>query len=187
METPKITKFTFTRKWPTGTGKTVTLKVLAESFSDCGVPVFLADVKGDLAAMCCPGEENGSVSERAAQMGLTSEGFSFRKYPVNFWDVYGEKGMPLRTTVSEMGPLLLSQILGLNDTQSSILSVVFKIADDEGLLLVDTKDLRSMLQYVGENAKEYSMKYGNISSVSLAAIIRSIVALEGEAENGIFL
>lgn len=95
--------------------------------------------------------------------------------------------MPLRTTVSEMGPLLLSQILGLNDTQSSILSVVFKIADDEGLLLIDTKDLRSMLQYVGENAKEYSMKYGNISSVSLAAIIRSIVALEGEAENGIFL
>ena len=95
--------------------------------------------------------------------------------------------MPLRTTVSEMGPLLLSQILGLNDTQSSILSVVFKIADDEGLLLIDTKDLRSMLQYVGENAKEYNMKYGNISSVSLAAIIRSIVALEGEAENGIFL
>ena len=164
----------------TGTGKTATLKVLAESFSDCGVPVFLADVKGDLAAMCCPGEENGSVSERAAKMGLMAEGFSFRKYPVNFWDVYGEKGMPLRTTVSEMGPLLLSQILGLNDTQSSILSVVFKIADDEGLLLIDTKDLRSMLQYVGENAKKYSMKYGNLSSVSLSAIIRSIVALEGE-------
>lgn len=164
----------------TGTGKTVTLKVLAESFSDCGVPVFLADVKGDLAAMCCPGEESGSVSERASKMGLMGEGFSFRKYPVNFWDIYGEKGMPLRTTISEMGPLLLSQILGLNDTQSAILSVVFKIADDEGLLLIDTKDLKSMLQYVGENAKEYSMKYGNISSASLAAIIRSIVALEGE-------
>ena len=164
----------------TGTGKTVTLKVLAESFSDCGVPVFLADVKGDLAAMCCLGEENGSVSERATKMGLMDEGFSFRKYPVNFWDIYGEKGMPLRTTISEMGPLLLSQILGLNDTQSAILSVVFKIADDEGLLLIDTKDLKSMLQYVGENAKEYSMKYGNISSASLAAIIRSIVALESE-------
>lgn len=164
----------------TGTGKTVTLKVLAESFSDCGVPVFLADVKGDLAAMCRQGEESGSVAERVEKMGLLKEDFSFQKYPVNFWDVYGEQGMPLRTTISEMGPLLLSRILDLNETQSDILSVIFKIADDEGLLLIDTKDLRAMLQYVGENAKEYSMKYGNMSSASLAAIIRSVVALEGE-------
>ena len=170
----------------TGTGKTVTLKVLAESFSDCGVPVFLADVKGDLSAMCRPGEVSGSVAERAAKMGLMEEGFSFRNYPVNFWDVYGEKGMPLRTTISEMGPLLLSRILDLNDTQSDILSVIFKIADDEGLLLIDTKDLRSMIQYVSENAKEYSMKYGNMSPASLAAIIRSVVALEGEGAESFF-
>lgn len=170
----------------TGTGKTVTLKVLAESFSDCGVPVFLADVKGDLAAMCRQGEANGSVAERAAKMGLDKEGFSFQKYPVNFWDVYGEKGMPLRTTVSEMGPLLLSRILDLNDTQSDILSIIFKIADDEGLLLIDTKDLRAMLQYVSENSKEYSMQYGNMSSASLAAIIRSVVALEGEGGEQFF-
>ena len=138
----------------TGTGKTVTLKVLAESFSDCGVPVFLADVKGDLAGMCREGEAGGSVQERIEAMGLEVEGFRFRSYPVTFWDVYGEKGLPLRTTISEMGPLLLSRILDLNDTQSDVLTVVFKIADDEGLLLIDTKDLKSMLQYVGDRAKE---------------------------------
>lgn len=170
----------------TGTGKTVTLRVLAESFSDCGVPVFLADVKGDLAAMTRAGEENGSVGERVSQMGLKEEGFAFRKYPVNFWDVYGEKGIPLRTTISEMGPLLLSRILDLNETQSDILSIIFKIADDEGLLLIDTKDLRAMLQYVGENAKEYGMQYGNMSKASLAAIVRSVVALEGEGGDVFF-
>lgn len=164
----------------TGTGKTVTLRVLAESFSDCGVPVFLADVKGDLATICRPGDETGSVGERIAKMGLHEEGFQCRSYPVNFWDVYGEKGMPLRTTISEMGPLLLSRILGLNSTQSDILTIIFKIADDEGLLLIDTKDLRSMLQYVGENAKEYSLVYGNIAKASLAAIIRAVIALESE-------
>ena len=164
----------------TGTGKTVTLKVLAESFSDCGVPVFLADVKGDLAAMCRPGSENGDLAERIADLGLAEEGFSFRGYPTVYWDVYGEKGLPLRTTVSEMGPLLLGKILGLNDTQSDVLTVVFKIADDEGLLLLDTKDLKAMLQYVGENAKDYTLKYGNIARQSLGAITRAIVALEAE-------
>ena len=170
----------------TGTGKTVTLKVLAESFSDCGVPVFLADVKGDLAGMCRPGTENENVKSRVETMGLSEAGFQLHAYPVNFWDVYGEKGMPLRTTISEMGPLLLSRILGLNDTQSDILTVIFKIADDENLLLIDTKDLRSMLQYVGENAKELSLTYGNISRQSLGAIVRSVIALEAEGAEYFF-
>ena len=162
----------------TGTGKTVTLKVLAESFSDCGVPVFLADAKGDLAGICQPGTMNEKIQNRLDGLQLTD--FDFHGYPVSFWDIYGEKGMPLRTTISEMGPLLLSQIMDLNETQSDILTVVFKIADDQNLLLIDTKDLRSRLQYVGENAKDFSMEYGNISKQSLAAIIRSVVALETE-------
>ena len=170
----------------TGTGKTVTLKVLAESFSDCGVPVFLADVKGDLAGMCRPGTENENVKSRVETMGLSEAGFQLHFYHVNVWDVYGEKGMPLRTTISEMGPLLLSRILGLNDTQSDILTVIFKIADDENLLLIDTKDLRSMLQYVGENAKELSLTYGNISRQSLGAIVRSVIALEAEGAEYFF-
>ena len=164
----------------TGTGKTITLKVLAESFSSCGVPVFLADVKGDLAAMCRPGEENEKVRERIDSMKLDQYGFDFQAYPVTYWDVYGEKGMPLRTTISEMGPLLLSRILDLNDTQSDILTIIFKIADDEGLLLLDTKDLRSMIQYVSEHNKEYSEEYGNMAKQSLAAILRAVVALEAE-------
>ena len=168
----------------TGTGKTVTLKVMAESFSDCGVPVFLADAKGDLAGMCRSGVLNEALQERIGQMGL--ENFNFHSYPTAFWDIYGEKGIPLRTTISEMGPLLLSQIMDLNDTQTDILTVIFKIADDENLLLIDTKDLRSMLQYVGEHAKEYSLEYGNISKQSLAAIIRSVVALEAEGGDQFF-
>lgn len=162
----------------TGTGKTITLKVLAESFSDCGVPVFLADVKGDLAGMCCPGVRDANLSERIEKFGLDKEGFDLRAYPTNFWDVYAKTGLPLRTTISEMGPLLLSRIMDLNDTQTAVLTIVFKIADDENLLLIDTKDLRSMLQYVGENAKEYSLKYGNIPAASLGAITRALVALE---------
>ena len=143
----------------TGTGKTVTLKVLAESFSDCGVPVFLADVKGDLAGMCRPGVNSEDMDERLERFGLLEEGFNFRPYPTIFWDLYGKGGLPLRTTITEMGPLLLSRILGLNDTQADILTVIFRIADDklkedENMLLIDTKDLRSMLQYVTENAKE---------------------------------
>ncbi len=164
----------------TGTGKTITLKVMAESFSDCGVPVFLADVKGDLAGMCRPGVMNESLQKRIDKMGLEAEGFAFHSYPSNFWDVYGEKGLPLRTTVSEMGPLLLAQIMDLNDTQTDVLTVVFKIADDEGLLLIDTKDLKAMLQYVGENNKEYALQYGNVSRQSLSAIVRAVVALEAE-------
>ncbi len=170
----------------TGTGKTITLKVLAESFSDCGVPVFLADVKGDLAAMCRPGTESEDMNARIEKFGLGEEGFAYKKYPTNFWDVYAEMGLPLRTTVTEMGPLLLGRILGLNDTQTDILTVVFRIADDEELLLIDTKDLRAMLQYVSENAKDLSSRYGNISAQSLGVIIRSVMALEAEGADKFF-
>ena len=168
----------------TGTGKTVTLKVMAESFSDIGVPVFLADVKGDLSGMCAPGVESGSAMERVQKMGLFERGFNFKGFPSNYWDVYAEKGMPLRTTVSEMGPLLLARILDLNDTQTDILTVIFKIADDEGLLLIDTKDLRSMLQFVSEHARDYSRQYGNMSATSIAAIMRAVIALETEGGEG---
>ena len=161
----------------TGTGKTVTLKVMAEAFSECGVPVFLADVKGDLAGMCLPGVETEDMALRLTNFGLRDDGFAFKPFPANYWDVYGEKGMPLRTTISEMGPLLLAQILGLNQTQEDVLTVVFKIADDEGLLLIDTKDLTSMLQYVSENSTEYSTRYGNIAKQSLGAIQRKMIAL----------
>ena len=170
----------------TGTGKTVTLKVLAESFSDAGVPVFLADVKGDLAAMCMLGTETDSVKERVEEMNLAQYGFDFSSYPTTYWDIYGEKGMPLRATISEMGPLLLSRILDLNDTQSDILTIIFKIADDEGLLLLDTKDLKSMIQYVSDHAKEYSMEYGNMAKQSLAAILRAVIALEAEGGDKFF-
>ena len=170
----------------TGTGKTITLKVLAESFSDCGVPVFLADVKGDLAAMCRQGVETEDMVKRIERFGLEQEGFELRSYPTVFWDVYAQKGLPLRTTITEMGPLLLGRILGLNDTQTDILTVVFRIADDEDLLLIDTKDLRSMLQYISENVKDFSAKYGNISTQSLGVIIRSVMALEAEGADMFF-
>lgn len=170
----------------TGTGKTVTLKVMAESFSSCGVPVFLADVKGDLAGMSNVGIMNENVQKRVEAMGLAQAGYEFSSYPTTYWDVYGEKGLPLRTTISEMGPLLLSRIMDLNDTQSDILTIVFKIADDEGLLLIDTKDLKSILQYVAEHSKEYSLEYGNISKQSVAAIIRAVVALESEGAEFFF-
>ena len=170
----------------TGTGKTVTLKVLAESFSDAGVPVFLADVKGDLAGMCMLGTENDNIKKRVDEMGLSEYGYDFSSYPTTYWDIYGEKGMPLRTTISEMGPLLLSRILDLNDTQSDILTIIFKIADDENLLLLDTKDLKSMIQYVSEHVKEYSLEYGNMAKQSLTAILRSVIALESEGGDKFF-
>lgn len=170
----------------TGTGKTTTLRVMAESFSNAGVPVFLADAKGDLATLCQPGTMSEPVQKRVDAMGLAADGFQLQSYPVTFWDVYQEMGLPLRATVSEIGPLLLSRILGLNDTQSAIMSIIFKIADDEGLLLIDSKDLRSMLTYVGENAKEYSLSYGNIAKQSLTSIIRAVIALEAEGGDKFF-
>ena len=170
----------------TGTGKTITLKVLAESFSDAGVPVFLADIKGDLAGMRVPGEDTEDMRGRIARFGLADCGFRYQSYPSVFWDVYGQMGIPLRTTVSEMGPVLLARLLGLTPTQSDILTLVFKIADDEGLLLLDTKDLRSMLQYVAENNAEYSAQYGNIAKASVNAILRGVVALEARGAEQFF-
>ncbi len=170
----------------TGTGKTVTLKVMAEACSDAGVPVFLADVKGDLAAMCRPGTETDSIAESLNTMGLLEEGFSWKGYPTEYWDVYAKNGLPLRTTISEMGPLLLGRILNLNETQEGVLNAVFRIADDEGLLLIDTKDMRSMLTYVSENSKEYSAKYGNMSKASIGAIQRNLLQLESEGGDQFF-
>ena len=162
----------------TGTGKTVTLKVVAESFSDMGVPVFVTDIKGDLSGMCAAGAENKHIRRSIDNMHI--ENFTYTGYPVRFWDVYGALGHPVRTTISEMGPELLSRLLGLNDTQSGILRIIFRIADDKGLLLLDLKDLRSMVQYVGDNAKEYKLTYGNISSQSVGAIQRALLELEDE-------
>ncbi len=162
----------------TGTGKTVTLKVLAESFSDMGVPVFVADIKGDLSGMCTPGSENKHIRRSIDTMGITD--FNYTSYPVQFWDVYGKQGLPVRTTISEMGPELLSRLLGLSEAQSGVLRIVFRIADDKDLLLVDLKDLRAMVQYVGDNAKEYKLTYGNISTQSVGAIQRALLTLEDE-------
>ncbi len=170
----------------TGTGKTITLKVLAESFSDAGVPVFLADIKGDLAGMCRPGVNAEDMQKRIRRFGLDQCGFTYKEYPTTFWDLYGEMGIPVRTTVSEMGPVLLSKLMDLNDTQADILTIVFKIADDQDLLLLDTKDLKAMLQYVGEHADELSMQYGRIAKVSVTAILRSIVALEAQGADRFF-
>ena len=159
----------------TGTGKTVTLRVLAEQFSSLGVPVFMADVKGDLSGLAKPGGDNPKIAERVRDLKL--EGFSYDAYPVAFWDVFAERGHPVRTTVSEMGPLLLSRILNLNETQAGVLNIVFKIADDNGLLLLDFKDLRSMAQYVGDNASRFKVQYGNISSASVGAIQRNLLVI----------
>ena len=161
----------------TGTGKTVTLKVLAESFSDAGVPVFLADVKGDLAGMCRAG--NGMES-RIEKFGLAECGFGYTAYPSTFWDIYGQNGLSLRTTVTEMGPTMLARLMGLTPAQEDILSIIFRIADDEGLLLIDSKDLRAMLGHVAENSAEYSNKYGNMTKASINVIQRGVAALETE-------
>jgi DNA helicase HerA-like ATPase len=160
----------------TGTGKTVTLRVLAEAFSRAGVPVFLPDIKGDLSGLAQPGSANPKFNERLQRASLTD--FAFQAAPVVFWDVFGEAGHPVRTTISEMGPLLLSQLLELNETQRGVLSLLFKVADDQGLLLLDLKDLRAMLQHVAEHAAEYKTKYGNVSAASVGAIQRALLALE---------
>ena len=168
----------------TGTGKTVTLKVLAESFSDMGVPVFLADIKGDLSGMCEPGCENKHIRRSIDTMGITD--FAYTSYPVTFWDVYGKQGIPVRTTISEMGPELLARLLDLNETQSGVLRIAFRVADEKGLLMIDLKDLRSMLQHLGDNAKEYKLTYGNISPQTVGAIQRALLSLEDEGGNIFF-
>lgn len=162
----------------TGTGKTVTLKVMAETFSDMGIPVFMADVKGDIAGMSLPGADSEDMQARIRRFGLEEFGFAYQGYPVCLWDIYGKQGVQLRTTASEMGPLLLSRILDLNELQSDILTIVFKIADDNDLLLIDTKDLKAMLTWVDEHSGELAADYGKISSASIGVIIRAIVALE---------
>lgn len=162
----------------TGTGKTVTLKVLAEAFSDLGVPVFMADVKGDLAGTCKKGEASDNVMNRVEKLGL--EGFELKGYPVRFFDVFGESGHPVRSTISDMGPVLLSRLLELTEVQEGVLNIVFHIADDNNLLLIDLKDLRSMLTYVGEHAKEFTVEYGNITKQSVGAIQRKLLQLEDE-------
>ena len=162
----------------TGTGKTVSLQVLAEDFSRRGVPVFMSDVKGDLSGISQAGKEHPKLRERANMIGL--DDYSFEAFPVVFWDLFGKKGHRLRATVSEMGPLLLARMLGLNDTQEGVLYAVFKIADDEGMLLLDMKDLRALLTFAGENARELRLEYGNISGASVGAIQRRLLVLEQE-------
>ncbi len=168
----------------TGTGKTVTLKVMAESFSAMGVPVFLSDIKGDLAGLVLPGESSPKMQERLDKLGI--DNFSYKSFPVQFWDLFGENGLPVRTSISEMGPLMLSRILGLSDVQSGVLNIVFRIADDRGMLLLDLKDLKAMVQYAGEHAKEFTLEYGNISAQTIGAIIRSLLALEDQGGNHFF-
>ena len=160
----------------TGTGKTVTLQVMAEHFSAIGVPVFMADVKGDLAGITQPGASSPKFAERLRLLGVDEPAFAGS--PATLWDVYGEKGHPVRATVSDLGPLLLSRILGLNEIQSGVLNLVFKIADDNGLLLLDLKDLRAMLQHVGDNARNFQTDYGNVSAASIGAIQRGLLTLE---------
>lgn len=168
----------------TGTGKTITLKVLAESFSAHGVPVFLADIKGDLASVAIEGVANPKLDERIKKLEI--EPFEWKSYPTRVWDVFGEKGHPIRATVSEMGPLLIGRLLALNETQNGVLNIVFKIADDEGYLLLDLKDLRSLLNYVGEHAGEYTTEYGTISKVTIGAIQRGLLTLESEGAEHFF-
>ena len=170
----------------TGTGKTITLKVMAESFSDLGVPVFLADVKGDLSGCCKPGEMTDKIAARLTGIGIAPEGFEMRRYPVRFWDVYGEGGHPVRTTVSEMGAELLSRLLNLSDVQSGVLSIAFRVADDNGWLLIDLKDLRAMVAYITEHASELLHQYGNISKQSAGAIQRALLKLEDAGGNLFF-
>lgn len=168
----------------TGTGKTVSLQALAQNFSDLGVPVFMADVKGDLAGISQAGGDNDKVKARLAELGLPNP--TWAGAPTTLWDVFGEKGHPVRATISDMGPLLLARMLDLNDTQAGVLTMVFKIADDNQLLLLDLKDLRSMLQFVGDNAKQFTTDYGNVSAASIGAIQRGLLTLESQGATQFF-
>ena len=168
----------------TGTGKTVTLQVIAESFCQAGVPCFMADMKGDLSGISQPGRLSGFIEKRMPEFGI--ENPQFAGCPVRFFDVFGEQGHPMRATISQMGPQLLSRLLGLNDTQDGVLHIVFRIADERGLLLLDLKDLRAMLDWVSKHAKEYTTTYGNISAASIGAIQRALLALEAQGANQFF-
>ena len=168
----------------TGTGKSVTLKVLAESFSDMGVPVFLADVKGDMSGICAAGQSNENMEERIAKFGI--ENFEYKAYPTTFYDVFGTMGVPMRTTISELGPILLGRMLGLTDVQRAVLSMVFRIADDQGMLLLDLKDLRLLLTYIGDHADDYKLTYGNIAKATVGAIQRNLALLADEGADAFF-
>jgi uncharacterized protein len=168
----------------TGTGKTISLQVMAEGLSRIGVSVFMADVKGDLSGISQTGKENPKVKARVDLLKLKD--FAYQSFPVTFWDVFGDQGHPVRATVSEMGPLLLARLFDLNETQSSVLSLVFKIADDNGYLLLDLKDLQAMLQYVGDNASQFQTSYGNISSATIGTVQRSVISLEQQGGDKFF-
>ncbi len=168
----------------TGTGKSVTLKVLAESFSDMGVPVFLADVKGDMSGICAAGLSNENMEERIAKFGI--ENFEYKAYPTTFYDVFGQMGIPMRTTISELGPILLGRMLGLSDVQRAVMSMVFRIADDQNLMLLDLKDLRLLLTYIGDHADDYKLTYGNISTATIGAIQRNLALLSDEGADAFF-
>lgn len=168
----------------TGTGKTVTLQVMAEHFSAAGVPVFMADIKGDLSGISKPGKSSDKLTERLKKLKIKDH--AFEGFPVVFWDLYGKEGHPVRTTVTDMGPMLLSRILNLNDTQTGTLNLVFKIADDNGLPILDIKDLRSMLQYVGDNAAQFNTEYGRVSTASVGAIQRGILELQNQGAEMFF-
>lgn len=168
----------------TGTGKTVTLQVMAETFSQAGVPCFMADMKGDLSGISQTGSMSGFIEKRCAEFGI--ENPQFGSCPVRFFDVFGEQGHPMRTTISNMGPQLLSRLMGLNETQEGVLNIVFRIADERGLLLIDIKDLRSMLDYVSKNAKDYTSTYGNITAQSVGAIQRALLTIENQGGNLFF-
>jgi len=168
----------------TGTGKTVTLQVMAEQFSALGVPVFLADVKGDLSGLATPGKINDRIRARIDQLGI--QDYANRAYPVVFWDLYGKQGHPMRTTISDMGPLLLASLLGLNDTQTGVLYAAFRLADDQGLLLLDMKDLRSLLVWVRDQRDALGREYGNLSTASIDAIQRRLLMLEEQGGGRFF-
>ena len=168
----------------TGTGKTVTLQVLAETFCQAGVPCFMADMKGDLSGISQVGKLSGFIEKRLPEFGI--ENPQFQSCPVRFFDVYGEQGHPMRSTISRMGPEMLGRLMDLNETQTGVLNIVFKIADENGLLLIDLKDLRAMLNFVGQNAAEYTTKYGNVSAASIGAIQRSLLALENQGAEKFF-
>lgn len=170
----------------TGTGKTITVKVMAESFSDAGVSVFLSDIKGDLTGMSQPGINTEDMQKRIEKFGLDEAGWEYKGYPTTYWDVFAQKGIPVRATISEMGPMLLSRLMGLSDVQEAVLSVIFKIADDQGLLILDLKDLRTVVQAVGDHAADYKTSYGNITTASIGAIQRGLLKLESQGADKFF-
>ena len=170
----------------TGTGKTVSLKVLAEGFSDMGVPVFLSDIKSDLSGMVMDGAESEAIDKRLAKCGVPREAFKYTSYPTEYWDVYGEQGIPIRATVQDMGPLLMSRMLNLNETQSGVMNIAFRVAGRENIPLEHLQDLKNLLIHVGENAKEYTLEYGNVSAASVGAIQRAVGVLEDQGGNVFF-